>query len=261
MSGSGAGRAALVALAGAVLALAAPARGAGGNVAGLVVAIDPGHGGEKDGALSAEGLKEKDLTLQVARRLQARLRRGGARVVLTRSGDDAVALAQRAALANAEQADVFVSIHLNSMSGGSAARGAETYFLSAGASDASARAVAARENADRLAGEPERSPGDTVAGILEDLADSANLAESSRLAQAVHERVARVAGTSGRGVRQAPFYVLAGARMPAILVELGFLSHPEEGRLLGTAARQEALARAIAEGIAAWRASGRRAGL
>jgi len=255
------GAAAAALLLAALLLPAAPARGAETRLEGLVVAVDPGHGGEKDGALSAQGVKEKDLTLAIARRLQARLRRAGARVVLTRAGDESVTLAQRAARANAEQADVFVSIHLNSAPSGSDAHGVETYFLSAGASDASASAVAARENADRLAGEPERDPGDTLAAILEDLADNANLAESSRLAQAVHDRLARVSGTSRRGVRQAPFYVLAGARMPAILVEMGFLSHPEEGRMLAVAARQEALARAVAEGIAAWRAAGRRPGL
>ncbi|HVP68278.1 MAG TPA: N-acetylmuramoyl-L-alanine amidase [Anaeromyxobacteraceae bacterium] len=227
-----------------------------------VVVLDPGHGGEKEGAVSAEGAREKDLTLQIARRLKGRLERQGARVLLTRDGDGTVALPQRAALANSEKADLFVSIHLNAMPGAAhlRARGVETYFLSADATDASASAVAARENADRLAGE-EVDRSDAVAGILADLEDAANLAESSRLAYALHDRVVRGAGAEDRGVKQAPFYVLAGARMPAVLVELGFLSHPQEGRLLRTAQYQESLARAIADGIAAWRAQGRRAAL
>jgi len=96
-----------------------------------------------------------------------------------------------------------------------------------------------------------------VAGILADLEDTANLKESSRLAYALHESVVRSARTEDRGVKQAPFYVLAGARMPAVLVELGFLSHPLEARRLRSASYQEALARGLAQGIAAWRSRGR----
>jgi len=113
----------------------------------FVAVLDPGHGGDRDGAISADGAREKDLTLEIALRLKKRLEKAGARVVLTRDGDGAVALPQRAALANAEKADVFVSIHLNAMPGPARrkARGVETYFLSADATDASATAVAARE--------------------------------------------------------------------------------------------------------------------
>ncbi len=227
----------------------------------FVAVVDPGHGGEKDGALSVEGKREKDIALAIARKVKARLEKQGARVLLTRSGDQSVELANRAALANVEKADLFVSIHLNSAPGSNAsrARGVETYFLSADATDASATAVAARENADRLAGEPERDPADVVAGILSDLEDAANLADSSRLAQAIHASVVRGTRFPDRGVKQAPFYVLAGARMAAVLVELGFVSHPVEGKELGKASRQDAIARAIADGIAAWRAAGARA--
>jgi N-acetylmuramoyl-L-alanine amidase len=229
----------------------------------FVAVLDPGHGGEKEGAVSDDGTREKDLTLEIARRLKARLEKQGARVILTRDADGTVPLPQRAALANAEKADVFVSIHLNAMPGPARqkAHGVETYFLSADASDASATAVAARENADRLAGEPEVDRSDAVAGILADLEDTANLSESSRLAYALQDCLVRGVGTEDRGVKQAPFYVLAGARMPAVLVELGFLSHPREGRRLRSASYQEALARALAEGIAAWRSQSRRAAL
>jgi N-acetylmuramoyl-L-alanine amidase len=227
----------------------------------FVAVIDPGHGGEKDGAVSVEGKREKDIALEIARLLKRRLEKQGARVILTRTADQSVELARRAALANAEKADLFVSIHLNSAPGpgASRARGVETYFLSADATDASATAVAARENADRLAGEPEVDPADVVGGILADLEDTENLAASSRLAQAIHGAVVRGTRAPDRGVKQAPFYVLAGARMAAVLVELGFVSHPEEGRELGKAARQDALARAIADGVAAWRREGARA--
>jgi N-acetylmuramoyl-L-alanine amidase len=220
----------------------------------FVVVLDPGHGGEKDGALSVEGRREKDITLQIARLLRKRLEKQGARVVLTRSEDVTVDLPRRAAIANAEEADLFVSLHLNSMPGGpgSSARGIETYFLSADATDASASAVAARENADR----PRSDPTDTVGGILEDLEDQANLAESSRLAQAIHGALVRGTRAPDRGVKQAPFHVLAGARMAAVLLELGFVSHPVEGKELARPARQEAIASSIAAGIAAWRRAG-----
>ncbi|HTP26520.1 MAG TPA: N-acetylmuramoyl-L-alanine amidase, partial [Anaeromyxobacteraceae bacterium] len=139
------------------------------------------------------------------------------------------------------------------------AHGIETYFLSADASDASATAVAARENADRLVGEPELDPGDPVSGILRDLADTDALSESSRLAYAIHERLVTRLGAENRGVKQAPFYVLAGARMPAVLLEVGFISHPGESRSLVTPAYQERVAQAIAEGVAWWRAATKQA--
>jgi N-acetylmuramoyl-L-alanine amidase len=227
----------------------APARAAAPPT--FVVVLDPGHGGEKDGALSVEGRREKDITLQIARLLRKRLEKQGARVVLTRGADVTVDLPRRAAIANAEEADLFVSLHLNSAPGGpgSPARGIETYFLSADATDASASAVAARENADR----PRSDPSDAVGGILEDLEDQANLAESSRLAQAIHGALVRGTRAPDRGVKQAPFHVLAGARMAAALLELGFVSHPVEGKDLARPARQEAIAASIADGIAAWR--------
>ena len=244
------------------LALSAPAalnphRAAAGSDPAFVAVVDPGHGGEKEGALGPAGLREKDLTLQIARRVAARLQSRGARALLTRDGDRGVPLAARAALANAQQADLFVSIHLTAMPGPgrSRARGVETYFLSADASAASATAVAARENADRLAGEPEPDPRDPVSGILQDLADSEALSESSRLAYAVHERLVRRLGAEDRGVKQAPFYVLAGARMPAVLLEVGFVSNAAEARRLATPAYQDEVARAIVDGIDAWRSA------
>lgn len=223
----------------------------------FVAVVDPGHGGEKEGAVGPSGLREKDLTLQIARRLAVRLAALGGRAVLTRDADRSVPLAARAALANARQADLFVSIHLNAMPGPARgrARGVETYFLSADASDASATAVAARENADRLAGELEPDPRDPVSGILQDLADKDALSESSRLAYAVHERLVRGLGAEDRGVKQAPFYVLAGARMPAVLLEVGFVSNAAEARRLATPAYQDQVARAIADGVAAWRSA------
>ncbi len=237
------------------LALTLAASASRPAAAAFVAVVDPGHGGEKEGAVGPGGEREKILALQIARRVAAKLRKQGGRVVLTRTGDVAVPLAQRAALANAMRADLFLSIHLNAMSGAARAhaRGVETYFLSADATDASATAVAARENADRLAGEPEPSPDDPVSGILQDLADTEALQSSSRLAYALHEQLVRRLAAEDRGVKQAPFYVLAGARMPAVLLEVGFVSHPLDARKLATAAHQEQVAQAIADGVAAWR--------
>ncbi len=237
------------------LALAAPEPA-------FTVVVDPGHGGEQDGAAAPDGAHEKDVTLAISRRIAARLKRLGARVVLTRTGDISVPLANRAAIATAIRADLFVSVHLNSMPTAVQRRhshGVETYFLSADATDANAKAVAARENADRLAGEPEVDPNDPVAGILDDLQDAASLQGSSRLAYDVHEKLVQRLGAEDRGVKQAPFYVLAGARMPAILMEVGFISHPQETRKLRSREYQERIADAVASGIKAFRAETLRA--
>jgi N-acetylmuramoyl-L-alanine amidase len=241
----------------AALLLAAAPRGPA-----FVAVVDPGHGGDQEGALSSAGEREKDVALEIARRLAARLRALGGKVVLTRTGDISVPLANRAAVANALRADLFVSVHLNSMPSAEARRhsqGVETYFLSADATDASATAVAARENADRLAGEPELDPADPVAAILQDLEDQDALAGSSRLAYAVHEKLVAGLGAEDRGVKQAPFYVLAGARMPAVLLEVGFISHEAEAARLRAPEYQERIAAAVAEGVAAWRSASRRA--
>ncbi len=259
---------ALAALVAALLALAGPT-GAGAvrsaraakapkapRAPSFVVVLDPGHGGDQDGAVSPDGIKEKDVTLQIVQRVGAALRKRGVRVVLTRTADLTVPLANRPALANAIKADLFISIHLNSMATAeqrAVMTGIETYILSAGATDERASAVAARENADRLAGEDPLDPADPVAAILSDLSDQDSLAASQRFANALQERLVASEGTGGHGVKQAPFYVLAGARMPAVLIELGFISHPEESRLVTTRAYQDKAAAAIAEAVVAYR--------
>ncbi len=227
-----------------------------GKEAGFLAVVDAGHGGEQEGARSPRGEKEKDVALDLALRIAQRLKRTGAKVVLTRTGDISVPLANRAAIATALRADLFVSVHLNSMPTAQKRRryqGIETYFLSADATDTRASAVAARENADRLAGEPGRDPDDPVSGILSDLEDAASLQGSSRLAYAIHERLVSSLGAEDHGVKQAPFYVLAGARMPAVLLEVGFISHPEEAAKLRTRAYRDRIADAVVEGILAFR--------
>lgn len=223
----------------------------------FVVVLDPGHGGEQPGARSPGGDREKEITFQIARLLAKQLERQGARVVLTRGGDITVPLAARPAVATAERADLFISIHANSMATRARrlkTQGIETYFLSADASDASATAVAARENADRLAGEPAIDLSDPVTGILNDLESTAALQASSQLAYAIHEKLVAATRAENHGVKQAPFYVLVGTRMPAVLLEVGFISHPEESLKLKSTEYQETLARAIAAGVMAFRA-------
>lgn len=253
----------------ALLALlpAAPRKGGDGAqpappAHAFVAVVDPGHGGEQEGALSPAGDREKDLAMEISRRIAARLRRLGGKVTLTRTGDIDVPLVNRATIANALRADIFLSVHLNSMPTPEQRRarhGIETFFLSADATDASAAAVAARENAARMAGEVLADPGDPVGFILQDLESAAALTESSRLAYLLHERLVARTGAQDDGVKQAPFYVLAGARMPAVLLELGFISHDAESRRLKTAEYQEKIAEAVAEAVAAWRSADRHA--
>jgi N-acetylmuramoyl-L-alanine amidase len=209
------------------------------------IVIDPGHGGSDTGAVSKGGFTEKRLTLDIARRLARELAGRGHAVRLTRSGDEARALTDRTALANRLDATVFVSLHANA-STVSYVRGAETYYMSLDeASDEQAAATAEMENRANGGNRP-RSALDL---ILWDLAQAEVLNESADLALAVQGRLNARLGLNDRGVKQAPFVVLTGATMPAILVEVGFLSNSSEARQLATAEHQQRLAEAIALGI------------
>lgn len=209
------------------------------------VAIDAGHGGEDAGALGSKGLKEKEAALALALDLKVALEGQGCSVFLTRADDTLVPLWDRAKLANAEGADLFVSLHLNAARA-RAAKGSEVYFLSLDQGDADAREVAELENAGADA---RRGPDSVVASILEDLAQKAFLQDSERLAVAVQGQLNRLGGIKTRGVKQAPFAVLRSAAMPAVLVEVAFISNPkEEAKLRDPAFRRKA-AEAIARGI------------
>jgi N-acetylmuramoyl-L-alanine amidase len=220
-----------------------------------VIVVDPGHGGVETGAVGPGGLQEKDIALDLARRVKDLLQRQGVTVVLTRDDDRVLPLDDRTAIANQNRAELFLSIHLNASKRKSAV-GAETYFLSTDATDAEARTLAALENkayrpADAAAGPP---PGDRgLELILWDLAQNSYLAESSRLAEAVQRELNAATGVRDRGVRQAPFRVLMGATMPAILVESGFISNPEEEARLKDDTYKDKIAQGIAQAIAAFR--------
>lgn len=211
-----------------------------------LVVIDPGHGGEDTGAESAVGMAEKDLTLAVAERLAKDLLARGYAVRLTRDGDQTRALTDRTALANRLDATVFVSLHANA-SRATSARGAETYYMSLDkASDEDAAAAARLENAAHGADNNGDSKLDL---ILWDMAQAEILNESARLALDVQQQLNTLLNLPDRGVKQAPFVVLKGATMPAVLVEVGFLSNAREAKQLADSGYQQRLAAAIASGI------------
>ncbi|MEO8504242.1 MAG: N-acetylmuramoyl-L-alanine amidase [Acidobacteriota bacterium] len=224
------------------------------------IVIDPGHGGTETGAISAKGTQEKELTLLLAQTLKSSLEAHlPVRVLLTRGEDALLPLTMRSALANQFKADLFISIHLNS-STGAGASGTETYFLSTKASDERAAQSAATENAGGENGTPAGaagSEGDPLYDlqlILWDLAQSHHLSESQRFANLVQAELNQTLGLKDRGVKQAPFVVLMGAAMPAVLVELGFLSNPaEEAKLLQPAYRANLIA-ALVRAVERYRA-------
>jgi N-acetylmuramoyl-L-alanine amidase len=213
----------------------------------LVVVVDAGHGGVDDGARGPAGSLEKDLVLEIARRVGRALEAGGARAVFTRESDAFVSLAERTEIANRARGDLFLSIHANSAPD-RAASGSETYFLSPDASDEEALRTALAENAVfRQAGAADDSV-DVVGGILGDLIRTEHMQGSSRAAAAIQHRLAALEVPS-RGVKQAPFAVLSGVNMPAVLVEVGFLTNAAEEKRLRAAPAQQALARALADAV------------
>ncbi len=221
-----------------------------------VIVLDPGHGGVETGAIGPTGLQEKDLTLDLARRLKVLLERQGVTVVLTRDEDRVLPLDDRTAIANHNRAILFISIHLNASKRKSAV-GAETYFLATAATDAEARTLAGLENKAYESPDAAATPATSATApdrglelILWDLAQNSFLVESSRLAEAIQTELNTATGVRDRGVRQAPFRVLMGATMPAILIEAGFISNPEEEARFKDDAYKDKVAEAIARAVA-----------
>jgi N-acetylmuramoyl-L-alanine amidase len=202
--------------------------------------------------VSPKGLQEKDIALQISRRVRAHLEQDlGAQVLMTRDEDLSLPLPERVEFSNKQRPDLFLSIHCNAMPTKrtrARVQGVETYFLSANASNSTARAAADRENAEAPSTRQARQDS-TLALILEDLERTETHQDSSRLAYAVHPKLIAATGGLDRGVLQAPFYVLNGVEAPAVLIEVGYLSHPEEGSRLGRPDYQETLATAIAAGV------------
>jgi N-acetylmuramoyl-L-alanine amidase len=215
------------------------------------VVIDPGHGGDELGTQGAKGTLEKEITLAVARRLRTLIEsRLGLKVFLTRENDRTMSLDERSAFANNHHADVFLSIHANSAVR-PALRGAEVYYLTVERADEEARKRAGESGATL----PALGGGNrTIDLILWETAQARYLEQSASLATYIEQSLAARVEMSPRAVQQAPFRVLVGANMPAVLVETGYLSNPDEEKLLTSAAHQDKVALAVFDAITAFRA-------
>jgi len=211
------------------------------------IVLDPGHGGKDPGAISSSGIAEKDIVLAVAKKLATKLRKEmGATVVLTRTDDRFIPLEERTAIANAEEADLFVSLHMNA-SPNPEARGLETYYLDNTNDEASIR-LAARENGTS------RKQISDLQFILSDMIQNMKLEDSINLAHRLHHSL--VANLSNGftevkdlGVKKALFYVLVGARMPSVLVEMFFISNKDEAHAMSQEGYQVAVVDALFDGI------------
>ena len=214
------------------------------------VIIDPGHGGLETGAKGKFGALEKDITLAVSQKLRAIIERSLTfRVVLTRDSDVDKSLEDRAAIANNNRAYLFISIHANS-SFRKNARGPETFFLNLNATDEEARRLAYLENnSAKISDVTSTDEVDDIQMILWDMAQSAYLNQSSELAESIQKELNRLLSTRNRGIKQAPFKVLTGVACPAVLVEVAFISNPDEERKLISGDFQESLAQAIYRGL------------
>ena len=213
--------------------------------------VDPGHGGHDPGATGRGGLKEKIVALDVARRLRDLLVSDGFRVVMTRYDDRFIPLQGRSAIANREGADLFISIHANS-SRSRRASGFEAYYLSE-ATDDQSRALEASENA-ALPDEVGRPTSSATEAILWDLLYTEHRLESLEMASAACRGLAgQGLPTSSRGAKSARFAVLKGARMPAVLVEIGFISNADEEARMRRPEFRQRLAEGIRRGVLTFR--------
>lgn len=217
----------------------------------LVVAIDAGHGGKDPGAIGRSGLREKEIVLQIARRLAKRIdQEPGMRAFLVRDGDYFLTLHQRVTRARMERADLFVSVHADAFHNRQA-RGSSVYILSARrASSEAARWLAEKENAaDLVGGVSLDDKDDMLASVLLDLSQSAAIDASQNVGDAVLSELRRVGRVHKTDVQRASFKVLTAPDIPSILVETAFISNPSEEKLLRTTSHQEAIAAALVNGI------------
>lgn len=232
---------------------AAPAQSGGARP---LVVIDAGHGGVDPGARGRAGTREKDVTLRVALALAEELRgAGGFDVRLTRTADTLIALRDRTRMANrwrgegghGDRPAVFISIHANAHRD-RGTTGFETFFLS-DAKTADAERVAAMENAAQEYEEEAAAPSDELSFILTDLRQNRYVHESSSWAEMIQRRLRAIHPGPNRGVKQAGFVVLDGAFMPAVLVELGFISNAREEKLLADGEAQREFAARLADAV------------
>ena len=212
----------------------------------VTIAIDPGHGGADPGAIGVNGVYEKDITLQFARELRSAFRsKGQYRVILTRDDDTYVRLRERISIAREAGADLFLSLHADSLSD-AAIRGASVYTLSENASDKEAAALAAKENrSDIIAGVDLTRQNDEVTSILIDLTQRESMNRSARYANLVLSEIRKSARVLRKSHRFAGFAVLKAPDVPSVLIELGYLSNRRDVRLLSSAGGRNGLVVAI----------------
>jgi N-acetylmuramoyl-L-alanine amidase len=214
------------------------------------IVIDPGHGGDETGAKGPQGILEKNITLAVARRLKAALEgRLGVRVLLTREGDQTIPLDQRAALANNNKADLFLSLHANA-SLRPTVTGAEVFFLSLAEYGEEAQ-EAARAESETL---PVLGGGNRdIEVVLWDMAQARHIEQSAAFARTIEAALRERVPMTPHSLQQAGFRVLVGANMPAVLVEMGFLTNPQQEQRLASDDYQNALVQALVDGIVRYR--------
>jgi N-acetylmuramoyl-L-alanine amidase len=231
-----------------------PEKGKQPPVSGIrKIVLDPGHGGKDPGAIGVGGIAEKDIVLAVAKKLERKLKQEmGVEVVLTRRDDRFIPLEDRTAIANAEGADLFVSLHMNASPNGEA-KGLETYYLDNTNDEGSLR-LAARENVTSR-----RNVSD-LQFILSDMTQNMKLEDSITLAHHLQHSLVdgmstRLADVKDLGVKKALFYVLVGARMPSVLVEMFFITNKTEGRAMSQETYQNAVVDALYDGILKYKES------
>ncbi len=211
------------------------------------IIIDPGHGGEDPGACGKYGTLEKDINLEVSKILKEMIEKElGIEAILTREKDTFISLSQRALIANKEKGDIFISIHCNA-SKKLESKGIEVYFLSEAKTDWE-RAVAALENASLKFEMPEKEAKTILEAILLDLAQTEFLKESQKLAEFLQKNLVNNKDED-RGVKQAGFYVLYGVYMPSALIEIGFITNPEEEKILKNKNYQREICKKIVKGL------------
>jgi N-acetylmuramoyl-L-alanine amidase len=222
------------------------------------VTIDPGHGGVdpgNPGVFFPRGTREKEVTLAVGLLLAEELKRQGVAVKMTRTSDTLIALGDRGAYCTAD-CDLFVSLHVNSLArrrGYTDIRGFETYFLAEAKTEEAARVARMENEAVRFeTATATAATGDGIDFILKDLQLNEHLRESARAAELVQRSLRTVHTGESRGVKQAGFMVLTTARRPAILVELGYSTNPQDGQFLTTRSSQKAMAAALADAIVSY---------
>lgn len=222
------------------------------NTRSRTIVIDPGHGGKDPGALSRKR-KEKNATLSIARKLYTLLRNRGYKVYITRNKDRYISLKYRTKMANDKNADLFISIHANAVPKSKArkVKGIETFFLSPARSSRAKRVAAAENKGDM------RSMSWSSKESFLTVLNQGKITQSNKLAIDIHKNMLynlrkNYKGIVDSGVREGPFWVLVGAQMPSILIEIGYITHPVEGPRMFTGKYQNLLANGIANGVDAY---------